>query len=162
MPDKPENVGNTNYILGYMRDTLCFENERITLPRHRIVYEAFHPNENIEVINHKDGVRFNNRLTNLENVSSSENLKKAYIETKVRKTRKCLCYKQNEYYYFFSISEAAKYFQCNEAQIRNAMNRKGSYRGFKVYELTEEEYNKILIEGSETIERIVKEKNFNE
>lgn len=154
--------GHANYVLGYMRDTLCCEDGRITLPRHKIVYEAFNPNEEIDVINHKDGIRFNNRLENLENISSSENLKKAYTETKTRKTRKCLCYKQNEFYSFFSISDAAKHFNCNEAQVRGAMNRKGTYRGFKIYELTEEEYNKILIEGSETIERIVREKDSNE
>lgn len=154
--------GHINYILGYMRDTLCLEKGRLTLPRHRIVYESFFPNEVLNTINHKDGIRFNNRLSNLENITSSENLRKSYVETKKRKTRKCLCYNQYEKLFFFSIAEASRHFNCNESQIRKAMNEKGSYKNYKIRELTEEEYNEILIEGSETIERIIKEKDFNE
>lgn len=154
--------GHINYFLGYIRDTLTLKDKTIIITRHRMVYEAFHPNEIINIINHKDGIRFNNRLDNLENVSPSENLKKAYTETKTRRTRKCLCYNSKEKLVFFSIADASKHFNCNESQIRLAMNRKGKYKDYNILELTEEEYSQILIEGPETIKKIIREKDSNE
>lgn len=154
--------GHINYFLGYIRDTLSLEDKNIIITRHRMVYEAFHPNEIINIINHKDGIRFNNRLDNLENISPSENLKKAYTETKTRRTRKCLCYNLKENLVFFSIADASRHFNCNESQIRLAMNRKGKYKDYNILELTEEEYSQILIEGPETIKKIIREKDSNE
>lgn len=42
------------------------------------------------------------------------------------------------------------------------MNRKGKYKDYNILELTEEEYSQILIEGPETIKKIIREKDSNE
>jgi len=54
---------------------------------HRILGECFIPNpENKSHINHKDGIRNNNDLNNLEWNTHSENLKHAYRELKINKS----------------------------------------------------------------------------
>lgn len=161
--------GHINHTLLYIRDTLCFrDGHREIIPRHRIVWEGFHPDEKIKIINHIDGDKTNNRLSNLENVTFSENSKKAYVETQVKATRKCLGINQStgENKVFFSIADAAIFMNCEESNIRSALNRKnkvggGSSHGWKWFNLTNEEYNQIL-ESSETIESIIKKKILDE
>jgi len=161
--------GDINHYLIYMRDYLKFKNgEKQTIPRHHIIWEAFHPNEKIIVINHIDGNRANNRLENLENVTYSENLKKAYTVTKTKKTRKCkgINLKTGEEKLFFSVIDAANYVNCNESNIRAALNLHnkvggGVSHGWRWHNITEEEYSQIL-KSSETIESIAKEKDFSE
>lgn len=151
--------GHANYVLGYIRDALILDNgSHLVLPRHRMVYEAFHPNEKIDIINHKDGCRWNNRLENLENISAGENLRKAYEETKTRRVRHCCCEKDGIKLAFWSISRASENLKIHEAQVRHAMNRHGFTHGYKCYEITEEEYNQI-VKSSETIERVANEKD---
>ncbi len=137
--------GHINIKLGYKRDTLCLGEQRITLPRHRLVYESFHPNEKLDIINHKNGVRWDNRLSNLENVSASENLNKAINETHTRKVRHCMFKKEEEELLFFSIAEAARYFSKNEAQVRQAINNNRYFLGYACCELTEEDYQNMLL-----------------
>lgn len=161
--------GHINPITTYIRDNLTFFNgKKETIPRHRIVYEAFHPNENMIIINHIDGNKINNRLSNLENITQSENTKKAYTETKKKQTRKCkgINLKTNEEKIFFSISDAATFISCEESNIRNALNLHnrqggGKSHGWQWFNLTNEEYSQIL-KSSETIENITKEKDFSE
>ena len=154
--------GHVNFILGYLRDSLILDNGSIlVLPRHRMVFEAFNPDANIDVINHKDGCRWNNRLSNLENITASENLRKAYIETKSRKVRHCSCEKEGVTLAFWSIADAATALKIDESQIRRAMNCKGQTHGYKCRDITEEEYGQI-VKSSETIERVASEKNTSE
>lgn len=76
---------NTNKILkqtlinGYFAIGLCINNNKTTAFLHRLVAIRFLvcPDETF-VVNHKDGVKTNNNVDNLEWISQSENVKHAY------------------------------------------------------------------------------------
>ena len=76
---------NTNKILkptlnsGYLTITLTTNNKKVFIKIHRIVSEKFLtcPDETY-VVNHKDGIKTNNNVENLEWVSRSENAKHAF------------------------------------------------------------------------------------
>lgn len=64
---------------GYLNVTLFKNGKQKTFRVHRLVGEAFIPNpENKPQINHKYGVRNDNRVSELEWVTQSENTKHAY------------------------------------------------------------------------------------
>lgn len=64
---KPQNNGN-----GYFKVTLTIGGEQVQKYVHRLVAECHLPNNNIQV-NHKDGNKKNNNVSNLEWVTNSEN-----------------------------------------------------------------------------------------
>lgn len=64
---------------GYLYVNLCSGDCKKTACIHRLVAEAYLPNlENKKCVNHKDGNKLNNFLSNLEWASHSENNKHAY------------------------------------------------------------------------------------
>lgn len=64
---------------GYCRATLCVNGKCYNVSFHRVVITSFLPNpENMPQINHKNGIKTDNRLCNLEWCSSSYNLKHAF------------------------------------------------------------------------------------
>lgn len=64
---------------GYLRVTLSKNNQKATKTVHRLVAIAFIDNpENKAEVNHKNGVRTDNRVSNLEWVTRSENELHAY------------------------------------------------------------------------------------
>lgn len=64
---------------GYYLVTLCYKGKRQNKRVHRLLMEAFVPNpENKPQVNHKDGNKLNNCLSNLEWATSSENSQHSY------------------------------------------------------------------------------------
>lgn len=98
----------------YWHITLCKNNKRYYKKVHRLIAETFIPNpNNKKCINHKNGIRFDNRIENLEWCTHSENTKHMH---NVLFDRPGTCIKQCALYVsdilikeFYSISDACKY-----------------------------------------------------
>ena len=72
---KPVNNGKGYLIVG-----LSFEGKRIVKSVHRLLAEAFIKNpNNLSDVNHIDGDRRNNSLSNLEWISHGDNIKHSYL-----------------------------------------------------------------------------------
>ena len=104
---------------GYKKVQLSYEGKKIYKRAHVLVAEAFIPNpDNLPIVNHKDGIRDNNTIDNLEwcdtlynNRYSWENFdRKAPHST----DKKCSLYINDEKIKdFYSISEACRYAKEN-------------------------------------------------
>lgn len=78
---------------GYKQYRLSKNGEKQNFYAHRLVAEAFIPNpENLPIVNHIDGNKLNNNVTNLEWTSYSDNSKHAYENNLIAKRRKIELY----------------------------------------------------------------------
>lgn len=104
---------------------------------HRIVANAFIPNPNgYSEVNHINYDKNDNRVENLEWVSSSQNKKHAYLKEENHKSRGKIVeqYSLNGDYIksFDSVSEAANEFGCCVAAISNCcLGRTKSSQGYR-------------------------------
>jgi hypothetical protein len=89
---------------------------------HRIVYEAFYGLiKDGLVIDHKNGIKTDNCLSNLQAISQSENLKKGMTGNYSKHPRgvKSLDLENNEERIFQSMNAAGKYFEICIPSVRN-------------------------------------------
>lgn len=140
---------------GYLEVGLHKENKRKLYYIHRLVALHFIDNlDCLQLVNHKDGDKTNNYYTNLEWCDLSENSSHAY-RIGLNEPQKVGAIKRSVYVYnktklvgrFESISSASKYTNVSETTIRRVLkNEQKISKGFI--------FSEILLEGSETIERI--------
>lgn len=79
---KPRKTKNGYYIIGLHKNKKCHERYI-----HRLVAEVFVPNpENKPQVNHIDGNKLNNRVTNLEWATAKENITHSFCKLKRRPT----------------------------------------------------------------------------
>jgi hypothetical protein len=75
---------------GYLRVQMCNGSLKPRFFVHRLVAEIYIPNPlNLPQVNHKDGNKKNNDVSNLEWVSASQNRKHAFSELGLKPTRVC-------------------------------------------------------------------------
>ncbi len=103
---------------GYLRTSL---GRGVRVKVHRVVAEAFIPNpDQKSFVNHKNGVKTDNRVENLEWVTRSENMQHAwdnglmnpkyYKGAEHHNSKRVTATKNGEILHFNSCREAAKYF----------------------------------------------------
>lgn len=122
---------------GYLSFTLCGKRNRVRALVHRIVLSAFLPHENEEAmqVNHKNAVRDDNRLCNLEWVTCSANHKHAHgLPSRKRHVweKKCRLVKEGVSTEFRSVNDAARYLGVNPASVSSAFHRGHKVCGFEV------------------------------
>ena len=128
----PEKILATRVHAGYNSVTLRINGKTKVCTIHRLVARTFIPNSNnYKTVNHIDGDKLNNRLSNLEWCSYSQNMKHAY--TKGLRVAKCgtklsitqvteirnLCTTSD-----LSLSQIAEIFKVSKATISKIKNRK--------------------------------------
>lgn len=117
---------------GYLSFTLCKNATPKSKFGHRLVAEAFILNpENKAEVNHKNGIRTDNSVDNLEWVTHSENMIHAYCIglLKVPDITKRKLYDSCLNVVFDSIKEAATYYNLNHSTLRNRLRTKSKRRG---------------------------------
>jgi hypothetical protein len=106
---RPESILKT-FLCGSGYQEIILKNKEGRKPKliHRLVAEAFIPNEEGKrEVNHKDGNKTNNEVSNLEWVTPSENQSHSHKVLKVQSfKRKVICVESGEKYE--SIKEAAE------------------------------------------------------
>ena len=138
--------GSRNKNSGYIRWTFTDSNgNRKEIQAHRAVYETFNPNEEVLIINHIDSNRGNNRLTNLENISQSENVIKSYYLTKTKRvviTGQYDLETKQLINVYESTTAAAKALGLNNASnLSRAIKTGQQSHGYYWKEITKEEFD---------------------
>lgn len=137
---------HAEYLSGFLRN----EKESKTINIHRIVALAFLPNiENKAVVNHIDGNKHNNKLSNLEWVTLSENAKHA-VDTNLKLCRK----KINQYTInnefiktWDSIKYAGEILKINKNTICGVLHNRGKLAGGFIWKYSNDIHKHPIIES---------------
>lgn len=117
---------------GYLRVSLCKNSIVKDFLIHRLVAQTFIPNpENKPWVNHKNGIKEDNRLVNLEWSTISENIKHAYntglkkavMSDELRRLTSTAVLDVRTGIFYDSITEVAKAKGINFGTLKSAINR---------------------------------------
>lgn len=124
---------------GYHMVRLCMGKRKANVTKyvHRLVAEAFldKPDNTVEV-NHIDGIKGNNHVSNLEWVSHSDNIKHAHINHLVRKTSEfhCLVSPSEDVVATSNLGMFCVQNELDEPAIRRVLKGKRSqHKGWRAY-----------------------------
>lgn len=105
---------------GYLFVTLCKEGHQRHIPVHRIVAEAFLPNPNsLPCVNHKDGCKQKNCVSNLEWVTCAENTRHAIENGLWSPSHFSYVYTVDDFQ-FNTLQDASKYIGCAVSTLSDA------------------------------------------
>ncbi len=137
---------------GYKKVTLTKDGKEYTRRVHLLVAKAFIPNpQNKPIINHKNGIKYDNRVENLEWVTISENTQHAFdnkinknIGANHPKAQKCEVYINNELIACYSNTFAIEYALKTHRSIINwhIKNHKLLFGKFKIIKVNK--FNKVV------------------
>lgn len=120
---------------GYLSVGIIFGGKKRSFRVHRLVAQTFIPNpENKPQVNHIDGDKLNNDVSNLEWVTHTENIKHAF-ENNLIKTKKpiqLIKISDGTVLYFESTAEASRFLGVNNGTLNAVLKRKRlSIHGYK-------------------------------
>ena len=136
---------------GYNRFEIRFKNgKRKYFLVHQLVYECFVSSEYNE-INHINGIKTDNRVENLENVSHKENMIKAAYETNAWNFRKVAQYdlEGNFICDYANASEAGRAMGILPSSMRNCIRLRGGKHKNYIFKYIENEASKDHPQGVE-------------
>lgn len=147
---------------GYLCVNLTKDKKMKTIKLHRIISNAFIPNPlNKPQVNHKDGNKLNNKISNLEWCTPSENMKHAFKELGIVSNMKgklgILCKnsipvkvtdKEGNVYYHGSLAEAARVLNFSRGTASSVISGlRKDHKGFTFKYITRSTFNKISNNG---------------
>jgi hypothetical protein len=109
---------------GYLKVSLWIDGQQVQKLVHRMVCESYHQQELVGLeVNHIDGNKTNNALTNLEVVTRSENIRHSYEILGNKKAKKVFQYSLlgDLLGEFYSEGEAARVTGAGQAQISRCL-----------------------------------------
>lgn len=123
--------------VGYHQVMLYKNNQYKFFKVHRLVANAFIPNpKNKRTVNHINGIKTDNYVSNLEWATDSENISHAY-DTRLRfvtekqggAKKPIRCIETGEI--FSSQASAARYFECDPTGIRQSIHKGCRCKGYR-------------------------------
>ena len=120
---------------GYQIISLSKNKKRKTYRVHRLIAKTFIENpQNKKEVNHIDGNKSNNCISNLEWCTRKENLQQSYkTMSPVRNYRECILYKNNQYISAFqSINEACRFAAKQYNASYSMLNKHRKWRDIQI------------------------------